>query len=55
MTYAPALYITLGARYERAAPRRAVSIMQELIALLVAETDRAEAKRLFERGRQDAR
>lgn len=51
-----AQYINAGARFERARTPAAIAAARQRIAqLLAAATDRAEALRLIERGRADAR
>ena len=58
MNHAPADYINTGFKYERAAhPDTAKQYAQQLQAMLDSEfiEDRAEARRLIEQGRQEAR
>lgn len=55
MTHTPALYIELGYRYERAPKALAAQIADTLRRMLARETDPAEARRLIEQGRKEAR
>lgn len=56
MNHAPADYIRAGARLERARTHAAYAAQLERIrAMLAAEPDRDEPRRLIERGRADAR
>jgi hypothetical protein len=58
MKHAEATYIDLGHRYERAtSPQAGQAVASAIRALLEAEKidDRADARYLVERGRQEAR
>lgn len=56
MTHTPALYIELGYRYERTSSKAlAAQIADTLRRMLARETDPAEARRLIEQGRKEAR
>ena len=58
MKHAEAKYISLGFKYERAqSPEAGTAVAQAIRTLLEAERidDRAEARYLVERGRQEAR
>lgn len=50
-------YINAGHKYERATPQRAAGIAENIRHMLESEhvTDKAEARRLIEQGRQEAR
>jgi hypothetical protein len=55
MNYTESEYVTAGFRYERA--RQSIAEAQRLRTMLESETpdDQAEARRLIEQGRQEAR
>jgi hypothetical protein len=58
MKHAEVQYISLGFKYERAkSPEAGTAVAQAIRSLLEAETieDRTEARRLVDRGRQEAR
>ena len=58
MKHAEATYIDLGFKYERAhSPKAGQAVAQAIRAILESEEihDRAEARHLIERGRQEAR
>jgi len=58
MKHAEATYIDLGFKYERAqSPKSGQAVAQAIRAILESEEihDRAEARHLIERGRQEAR
>jgi|Laugresbdmm110sd_1035091.scaffolds.fasta_scaffold533641_1 hypothetical protein len=58
MKHAEATYIDLGYKYESAkSPKSGQAVAQAIRAILESEEihDRAEARRLLERGRQEAR
>jgi hypothetical protein len=58
MKHAEATYIDLGFKYERAqSPKSGQAVAQAIRSLMEAEEihDRAEARHLIERGRQEAR
>ena len=58
MKHAEATYIDLGYKYERAqSPKSGQAVAQAIRTLMEAEAieDRAEARHLVERGRQEAR
>ena len=58
MKHSEVQYITLGFKYERAkSPEAGTAVAQAIRSLLEAETieDRTEARRLVDRGRQEAR
>ena len=58
MKHAEVQYISLGFKYERAqSPEAGTAVAQAIRSLLEAETieDRAEARHLVDRGRQEAR
>ena len=58
MKHAEVQYISLGFKYERAqSPKSGQAVAQAIRSLMEAEEiyDRAEARHLIERGRQEAR
>jgi hypothetical protein len=58
MKHAEVQYISLGFKYERAqSPKSGQAVAQAIRTLMEAEAieDRAEARHLVERGRQEAR